>query len=91
MLAALYEEHAMTDDLAGRKRELLRNIADSLLQLKLSDKRRATYRARQILAARNAYFVGYLQYESLQDSLENAFNNIYRRKIKNMVHDLKRR
>lgn len=76
---------------AEMKTVFFREMTDSLLLLPLSERSRSLYRVKHILAAGNAYFVGYDQYESLQDSLENAFNKNYRGSIKKMVHDLKRR
>lgn len=42
----------------------------------------------EILLEQNAYFIDYMQYNSKQDSLENAFNKFYRGSIKNMVQSL---
>ncbi len=42
----------------------------------------------EILLEQNAYFIDYMQYNSRQDSLENAFNKFYRGSIKNMVRSL---
>jgi predicted aminopeptidase len=42
----------------------------------------------EILLEQNAYFIDYMQYNSKQDSLENAFNKFYGGSIKNMVRSL---
>jgi len=42
----------------------------------------------EILLEQNAYFVDYMQYNSQQDSLENAFNKFYKGSLKNMVQSL---
>ncbi len=42
----------------------------------------------EILLEQNAYFIDYMQYNSQQDSLENAFNKFYKGSIKNMVRSL---
>jgi predicted aminopeptidase len=44
----------------------------------------------EILLEQNAYFIDYMQYNSQQDSLENAFNKFYGGSIKNMVQSLAR-
>src|SRR5690606_30611078 len=61
-------------DRAALKLEMFGLIADSLRRLSLAVPSRAELRAKEILASKNAFFVGFTQYESLQDSLENAFN-----------------
>ncbi len=90
-LEEFYEIVKAEVDKDQMKEALFREIADSAAGLLLSDSSRASLKARQIMAARNAYFVGYKQYESLQDSLEEVFNKNYRANIKKMVHYLKRR
>lgn len=42
----------------------------------------------EILHEQNSYFIDYMQYNSKQDSLENAFNKFYKGSIKNMVRSL---
>ncbi len=52
-------------------------------------KKKTIYNIEQeILTEQNAYFIDYMQYNSKQDSLENAFNKFYKRSIKNMVQSL---
>jgi len=52
-------------------------------------KKKVIYNLEQeILTEQNAYFIDYMQYNSKQDSLENAFNKFYKRSIKNMVQSL---
>jgi predicted aminopeptidase len=74
-------------------RELLKlktivQITDSITLLPLSDNKRFLNRKTDILRYKNAWFVGYIQYDSMQDSLEKVFNKIYRRSLKKMVRDL---
>ena len=42
-----------------------------------------------IKQSKNAYFVDFLQYNSLQDSLEIVFNKFYNSNLAKMVQDLK--
>jgi predicted aminopeptidase len=73
------------------KLRFLHAITDSLKK-RLPVRDTAVYqsRKRRILADKNAYFVSFQQYDSMQDSLEKVFNNIYRGNLKKMVQDLKR-
>ncbi len=70
------------------KKQTFRMIADSVDLLPVNNKATITRRKKDILKFQNAFFVDLRQYESLQDSLENAFNKIYGGNIKNMVQDL---
>jgi predicted aminopeptidase len=45
--------------------------------------------ARQILASKNAWYVDFKQYNSLQDSLDGVFNKIYKGDLRKMVQSLK--
>ncbi|MGE0568095.1 MAG: aminopeptidase [Bacteroidia bacterium] len=54
-------------------------IYDSTMALKTKTK---------IDAEQNAFFIDYIQYHSQQDSLENAFNKIYKGSIRRMVQSL---
>jgi predicted aminopeptidase len=73
------------------KLRLYQEIADSIDELPLSNKARNVSRKSELLAAKNAYFAGYTQYDGMQDSLEEVFNKFYRRDLKKLVHDLKLR
>jgi hypothetical protein len=46
-------------------------------------------RQKWINQSKNAYFVDFIQYSSLQDSLELVFNKIYNGNLLKMVQDLK--
>jgi hypothetical protein len=38
---------------------------------------------------KNAYFIDFLQYDSMQDSFEVVFNKFYNSNIRNLVRDLR--
>jgi predicted aminopeptidase len=86
----LQEGYRTTDPegLARFKLRAFKMITDSLYQLPVRGGKFPEERKKNILLFRNAYFVDLKQYESLQDSLEAAFNKIYRGDIKKMVRDL---
>lgn len=65
-------------------------VTDSVTRLALHDKKRYLSRTKDMLKFKNAYFVDFLQYDSMQDSLEEVFNKIYKGNIENLVRDLKR-
>lgn len=70
----------------------LRRIADiarGIEALPLRDKKRYTDRGDEILKSKNAYFVDFVQYDSMQDSLEKVFNKFYGGDLEKMVQDLK--
>jgi len=69
-------------------REILK-ITDSVSKLPLYNKIKFENRRPEMLRFKNAYFVDFQQYESMQDSLELVFNKIYKGKLKNLVRDLK--
>lgn len=71
------------------KQKLILSFIDSLSKKMQNDTTRFNYIKQNILHSQNAYFVGFTQYNSLQDSLEEVFNKIYRGKIENLVRDLK--
>lgn len=73
----------------NQKTEKLRRIADGIDSLKIFNKTRFQSEKKQILKAKNAYFIGFNQYYRYQDSLETVFNKIYRGHLRNMVLDLK--
>jgi predicted aminopeptidase len=86
-----YESAPELNERKRLKAELFGEIADSLFRLPLHFPKRVKSRASHVISSGNAYFVGFKQYESLQDSLERVFNKNYRGNLKIMVHDLKRR
>ncbi|MES2680715.1 MAG: aminopeptidase [Bacteroidota bacterium] len=67
----------------------LMTLADGIERLPLHDKNKFLSRKKDILKFKNAYFVDFQQYESMQDSLENVFNKIYRGNLKKLVQDLR--
>ena len=75
-------------DLEKFKKTTFRMISDSIENLGIKNKITIKRRKKEVLKYQNAYFVDLRQYESLQDSLEIAFNKIYGGRIKNMVQDL---
>lgn len=64
-------------------------IQQELLKLNISDTSRCRKIADQIVSSKNAWFVDFKQYNSLQDSLENVFNKNYNSSIRLMVQSLK--
>lgn len=71
------------------KLKAIDKIADSIRFLPGIDTLKLTSRKKIILSAKNAYFIDFEQYDSLQDSLEDVFNKIYNGELKNMVRDLR--
>jgi len=88
-LKKYYPEIKKKADVSLLKLKLMFQIADSLEQLPLIDKKRYLSRKEEILKSKNAYFVGFVQYDSMQDSLEEVFNKIYKGNIEKMVQDLR--
>jgi predicted aminopeptidase len=86
--SVLQRGYTLESDKEEFKKRTLLMIADSIGKLPLKNRRPFEKRKRDVLRFRNAYFVDLRQYESLQDSLENVFNKIYRGDIKNMVQHL---
>jgi hypothetical protein len=64
-------------------------ITDSLKHLPFKNKQKFLSRNEDILKCKNAYFVDFEQYDSMQDSLELNFNKIYNGNLKKLVQDLK--
>ncbi len=64
-------------------------IADSINYLPESNAKRTKGRQAEIMESKNAYFIDFEQYDSMQDSLEGVFNKIYNGNIKKLVQDLK--
>jgi predicted aminopeptidase len=83
--------YAQTKDRPDRqllKLKIMFQIANGIISLPLNDKTHFLNKKTDILKHKNAWFVGYIQYESMQDSLEKVFNKIYRGSLKKMVRDL---
>lgn len=71
------------------KNEAIKKCVNNLSQLKFLDSTAYFVIEKNILVSQNAYFIGFLQYNSLHDSLEEVFNKIYKGRIENLVRDLK--
>lgn len=71
------------------KLRAIRHIADSIRYLPLHYPDRYTDRASEIMGAKNAFFIDFQQYESLQDSLEKVFNKFYGGSVKIFIEHLK--
>ena len=79
-------EHCLT-----AKRKLLSETVYAIRQNKAFSERRKSYLIKSLLSAQNAWLTGFAQYHNLHDSLDFAFNNIYKGNLKKMVQDLSRR
>jgi predicted aminopeptidase len=64
-------------------------VADSIKSLPLHNRPKFIARRKDILQFKNAYFIGFQQYERMQDSLQFVFNKIYKGNLKKLVLDLK--
>lgn len=71
------------------KLKVIHQIADSVCKLPLNDKRVIKDFQLNILEQKNAFFIDFEQYDSMQDTLEMVFNKIYKRDLKKLVQDLK--
>ena len=71
------------------KLKALYKIADSIQLLPLTNKQNFVANRKAILQDKNAYFIDFEQYDSMQDSLEHIFNKIYKGNLKKLVQDLK--
>ena len=71
------------------KLKALQQIADSIEGLPLHNKIKFIARKKDIINFKNAYFIDFQQYESMQDKLDSLFNKIYRGNLKKLVQDLK--
>lgn len=88
----LKEHYAQIRDRPDRyilKLKMISQLADSVDKLPLLDVVKYSARKKEIMKFKNAYFVDFVQYESMQDSLEQVFNKIYGRNIEKMVQDLR--
>lgn len=71
------------------KLKRLYSICSSLDKIKINDSSKIPVIKSNILQYKNAWFVDFNQYNSLQDSLEYAFNKFYHSDIRKMVQSLK--
>jgi predicted aminopeptidase len=71
------------------KLKAINAIVDSIKRLPLNYVDIKELRQKEILHSKNAYFIDFEQYDSMQDSLEGVFNKIYKGNIKKLVQDLK--
>ncbi|MEI8135802.1 MAG: aminopeptidase [Bacteroidota bacterium] len=71
------------------KLKMLKQIADSVNYLPLKYKPKFLAKNEDIFKNKNAYFVDFEQYDSMQDSIELVFNKIYKGNLKKLVQDLK--
>ena len=88
-LSAYYQKIVSKPNRYILKLAAIRKIVSGMKHLPLYKPKNFKKSESAILLSKNAYFVGFTQYQSLQDSLEFVFNKIYRGNIKNMVCDLK--
>lgn len=71
------------------KMQKLTKISLSFEGLRLTDPKRIKPVQKNILEFKNAWFVDFGQYNSLQDSLEGVFNKFYQSNLAKMVQSLK--
>ncbi len=71
------------------KLQAMYRIADSVQHIGLKNPARVKMYADDILEHKNAYFIDFEQYDSMQDSLDVIFNKIYKGDLKKLVQDLK--
>jgi predicted aminopeptidase len=90
-LKRYYTRIAHRSDRARLKAGFIAAIADSIEYLPLKKRSRFESRKKEMLSSGNAFFVDFIQYDSMQDSLENVFNKIYKGRVEKMVQDLKLR
>lgn len=88
-LEAFYTSIEKQSNRLELKLKALAQIADSVALLPLNHPARYKRRAADIARFKNAYFVDFQQYESMQDSLDNVFNKFYAGDLKKLVQDLK--
>lgn len=89
---ALQEFYEHTRNLKNRnelKQQYFIETASKLMQIQIKNKGRLKKKAEALVESKNAYFIGFEQYHSLQDSLENVFNKNYKGQLKKLVQHLK--
>ncbi|MBK9285197.1 MAG: aminopeptidase [Sphingobacteriaceae bacterium] len=64
-------------------------IAERLKNIQLGNQQLIQYHVKSMMEQKNAYFIDFEQYNSLQDSLEQVFNKFYKGNLKKLVQDLK--
>jgi predicted aminopeptidase len=84
-----YSQTGRAPDRFLLKLKAIQSIVDSVSFLPVKNKRLSRIRQQEILAQKNAYFIDFEQYDSMQDSLERVFNKIYKGDLKKLVRDLK--
>jgi predicted aminopeptidase len=89
-LRNFYSEKALEPKLPLLKIKFLLQIADSVRKLPVREYLQ-NYHYKSVLEQKNAYFVDFDQYDSMQDSLESIFNKIYKGDLKKLVRDLKQK
>ncbi|MBS1635430.1 MAG: aminopeptidase [Bacteroidetes bacterium] len=87
-LEAFYAKHPVS---RVQKLKVLLQLANGIDSLPLRNKRRYEHEKHDIMLYKNAYFIGFNQYHKEQDSLETAFNKIYKGNLRNMVLYLKQK
>jgi predicted aminopeptidase len=91
-IAELKKHYKQTENDPGRfllKLKAIAEIADSVGKLDLHDPARYLVRKKETLKFKNAYFIDFVQYDSMQDSLEEVFNKFYAGRIEKLVQDLR--
>lgn len=75
----------------ARELKLLKiyQISEKLKKLPIKNASLIDYHRRSMLEQKNAYFIDFEQYDSMQDSLEHVFNKFYKGDLKKLVQDLK--
>ncbi len=88
-LKSLYKRIENNPKKQSLKQLAITKIADSLNDLPFINPKKYLARSEDIMKFKNAYFVDFQQYDSMQDTLEKVFNKIYSANLKNMVRDLR--
>ncbi len=88
-LKRFYQKIENSDNKLALKLQAINSISDSVRFLRLINPKLTEARQKDILTNKNAYFIDFEQYDSMQDSLEDVFNKIYKGNIKKLVQDLK--
>lgn len=89
LLNSFYDSIANYPNKNSLKLAKLQGICNQLNTLSFSENFNVLKRKDLIKQSKNAYFVDFLQYNSLQDSLEIVFNKFYNSNLAKMVQDLK--
>lgn len=88
-LNTYYRTISTRSDKFQLKQKAIQALADSIEALPLNNKKPYQARKKDILESKNAYLLDFIQYDSLQDSLEKVFNKIYKGNLQKLVQDLK--